>query len=86
MGRLLICLQALVHIRPKRVAVQGSYHGCHVALSVYNRGRDTEVQVIDLADEYQPGDMCWLETPLNPTGEARDIQYYADKASPSLSY
>ncbi|KAL1724100.1 Cys/Met metabolism PLP-dependent enzyme-domain-containing protein [Schizophyllum commune] len=70
---------ALVHIRPKRVAVQGSYHGCHVALSVYNRGRDTEVQVIDLDDEYQPGDMCWLETPLNPTGEARDIQYYADK-------
>ncbi|KAL1745688.1 Cys/Met metabolism PLP-dependent enzyme-domain-containing protein [Schizophyllum fasciatum] len=70
---------ALVHIRPKRVAVQGGYHGCHVALSVYNRGRDTEVPCIDLDEEFQPGDMCWLETPLNPTGEARDIQYYADK-------
>ncbi|KAL1755670.1 Cys/Met metabolism PLP-dependent enzyme-domain-containing protein [Schizophyllum commune] len=60
---------------PCRVATTG----CHVALSVYTRGHDAEVQVIDLDDEYQPGDMCWLETPPNPTGEARDIQYYADK-------
>ena len=66
---------------PCRVATTG----CHVALSVYTRGRDAEVQVIDLDDEYQPGDMCWLETPPNPTREARDIQYYADKASPSLA-
>ncbi|KAI4526066.1 cystathionine gamma-synthase [Schizophyllum commune Tattone D] len=69
----------LVHVRPKRVAVQGGYHGCHVALQVYNRARDEVVPSIGLDDEYQPGDMCWLETPLNPTGEARDIQYYADK-------
>ncbi|TRM68035.1 Cys/Met metabolism PLP-dependent enzyme-domain-containing protein [Schizophyllum amplum] len=70
---------ALVHVRPKRVAVQGGYHGCHVALQVYNRARDVVVPSIGLDDEYEPGDMCWLETPLNPTGEARDIQHYADK-------
>jgi cystathionine gamma-synthase len=29
------------------------------------------VQTIDLDDEYQPGDLCWLETPVNPSGEAR---------------
>ena len=51
--------------------MQGGYHGCHVALQVYNRARDEVVPSIGLDDEYQPGDMCWLETPLNPTGEAR---------------
>ncbi|KAF7983441.1 hypothetical protein HWV62_21704 [Athelia sp. TMB] len=41
------------------------------------------VKVIALDDDYPTGDgnrvLCWLETPLNPTGESRDIQYYADK-------
>ncbi|KAF8351548.1 pyridoxal phosphate-dependent transferase [Amanita rubescens] len=30
-------------------------------------------------DEYKPGDLCWLETPLNPTGESRNIQHYAER-------
>lgn len=25
--------------------------------------------------------MAWVETPLNPTGEARNLKHYADKAS-----
>jgi len=37
------------------------------------------LEIIGIDEPYQPGDVCWLETPLNPTGEARDIQYYADK-------
>lgn len=37
--------------------------------------------VIDLDDEYQEGDLAWVETPLNPTGEARNLKHYADKAS-----
>jgi len=35
--------------------------------------------VVDLDVDFRPGDLCWLETPLNPTGESRDIQFYADK-------
>ncbi|KAF9233597.1 hypothetical protein BU15DRAFT_79948 [Melanogaster broomeanus] len=41
--------------------------------------RFEETPIISLDNEYQEGDLCWLETPLNPTGESRDIQYYADK-------
>lgn len=32
------------------------------------------------AEDLQPGDVVHLETPENPSGEARDIKRYADKA------
>ncbi|KAH9482934.1 putative trans-sulfuration enzyme [Psilocybe cubensis] len=71
--------QALVFYRPKRIAIRGGYHGCHATIAVYQKSQDVKVDLIDLDADYRPGDLCWLETPLNPTGESRDIQYYADK-------
>ncbi|EMD40651.1 hypothetical protein CERSUDRAFT_111233 [Gelatoporia subvermispora B] len=70
---------ALVYLHPKRIAITGGYHGCHHTIEVYKRSRGEDLPIIGLDDEYQPGDLCWLETPLNPTGEAKDIKYYADK-------
>ena len=60
-----------MHTKPKRVAITGGYHGVHATIEVYKRAKDVQLDVIDLDDEYKPGDLCWLETPLNPTGEAR---------------
>ncbi|KAF8640123.1 hypothetical protein AX17_001359 [Amanita inopinata Kibby_2008] len=73
------CYAALVFFRPKRIAIGDGYHGCHMSIDVYKKSRDGALEVIGLDDEYKSGDLCWLETPLNPTGESRDIQYYADK-------
>ncbi|KAI0650648.1 cystathionine gamma-synthase [Trametes meyenii] len=70
---------ALVYFKPKRVAITAGYHGCHATIDVYKRSRNAELPIIGIDDDFQPGDLCWLETPLNPTGEARDIKYYADK-------
>ncbi|EFI27686.1 cystathionine gamma-synthase [Coprinopsis cinerea okayama7 len=70
---------ALVALHPKRIAIREGYHGCHETIKVYEQARGSPIPLIDLDDEYQPGDICWLETPLNPTGESRDIKYYADK-------
>ena len=56
---------------PKRVAITGGYHGCHATIQVYKKAKGVDLQVIGLDDEYLPGDLCWLETPLNPTGESR---------------
>ncbi|KAL4077322.1 Cys/Met metabolism PLP-dependent enzyme-domain-containing protein [Scleroderma yunnanense] len=72
---------ALVHYKPKRIAISGGYLGCHGAIDIYLRGRldDQNTSIIGLDDDFQEGDLCWLETPLNPTGESRDIKYYADK-------
>lgn len=36
-------------------------------------------KIIDIDDDFEKGDLCWIETPLNPTGEVRNIGYYADK-------
>ena len=38
---------------------------------MYRKGRD--VKLISIDDEFQSGDLVWLETPLNPTGESRFI-------------
>ncbi|KAF9075940.1 Cys/Met metabolism PLP-dependent enzyme-domain-containing protein [Rhodocollybia butyracea] len=75
----LIWLQALVFYKPKRIAIRGGYWGCHNTIEVYKKCRDANVEVIDFDEKFQPGDLCWVETPVNPTGESRDIQYYADK-------
>ncbi|TBU33245.1 cystathionine gamma-synthase [Dichomitus squalens] len=70
---------ALVFFNPKRVAIRGGYFGCHQTIDVYRRSRQGDLPLIDIDDDFRPGDLCWLETPLNPTGEARDIKHYADK-------
>jgi cystathionine beta-lyase/cystathionine gamma-synthase len=69
----------LVHLNPKRVAIGDGYHGCHGVIKVLNRL--TGLEKVDLdSDLLQPGDVIHVETPLNPTGEARDLAFYAAKA------
>lgn len=70
---------ALVFLQPERIAITDGYHGCHATIELYQKTKGVDVQVIGIDDPFQPGDLCWLETPLNPTGESRDIQYYANK-------
>ena len=74
----------IVHLNPKRVAIYHGYHGCHGIIDIHNRL--TGLQKISLDDDFQPGDMIHVETPLNPTGEAKDLQYYADKAHKAGAY
>ncbi|KAK0551565.1 hypothetical protein OC845_002145 [Tilletia horrida] len=82
---------ALMHYSPKVIAIRKGYHGVHEAIRVFRRAK-SDLTVIDLDDEYptiepnrdgvQPvnGLLVWVETPLNPTGEARDLQKYSDRA------
>jgi len=53
--------------------------GVHHAVEQFKRIRGGNFEIIDIDDEFRAGDVCWVETPMNPTGESRDIQYYADK-------
>ncbi|KAJ7228761.1 Cys/Met metabolism PLP-dependent enzyme-domain-containing protein [Mycena pura] len=69
---------ALVFFKPKRIAFTDGYTGTTSLLQVYLKTAP-QVKLIKFDDDFQSGDLCWLETPLNPTGESRDIQYYADK-------
>jgi cystathionine gamma-synthase len=47
--------------------------GCHGSISTYIKGRFTDTPIIGLDDEFQEGDLCWLESPLNPTGVSRQV-------------
>ncbi|KAI2629594.1 PLP-dependent transferase [Hypoxylon sp. NC1633] len=73
----------LVFLNPRRVAIGGGYHGCHGVIKLLSKL--TGLQAVDLADpdfaqQLQPGDVVHVETPVNPTGEARDLAHYAQIA------
>ncbi|KAI1420977.1 Cys/Met metabolism PLP-dependent enzyme-domain-containing protein [Xylaria sp. FL1777] len=71
----------VVFLNPKRIAIGGGYHGCHGVLRIMTKLTGLVQLDLDCADEeLGPGDLIHVETPLNPTGEARDLAFYADKA------
>lgn len=81
---------ALMSVQPDVIAIRDGYMGCHETIKRYCQLRgmsernSVEVKVIDLDDCYPPSEaglrvLVWLETPVNPTGECRDIQAYAKK-------
>lgn len=72
---------ALVFLNPKRISIGEGYHGCHGVVEVHQKL--TGLKKLDLncpAEELQPGDVVHVETPLNPTGYAYNLQEYAEKA------
>lgn len=73
----------LTWLNPKVVAIGAGYHGCHGVLKIYQKL--TKCKIVDLFDESTwgelgEGDVVHLETPLNPTGKAFNVQYFADMA------
>lgn len=77
----------LTMLAPKRVAIGAGYHGCHGVLKLYARASGCQVLSLDCPpDSLGPGDLIHLETPINPTGLALDIQHYATKAHAAGAY
>ncbi|BGP21819.1 cystathionine gamma-synthase [Rhodotorula toruloides] len=73
----------LLLVRPDVIAITDGYHGCHASLEVYRRLRgEDQVTVVKLDESYPSGKklLCWVETPLNPTGESRSIAAYVQRA------
>ncbi|KJY00365.1 cystathionine gamma-synthase like protein [Zymoseptoria brevis] len=73
----------LVWLHPKVVAIGDGYHGCHGVLKLYQKL--TGCQIVDLHDEESwgelgKGDVVHLETPVNPTGKALNIERFAELA------
>jgi cystathionine gamma-synthase len=70
----------LVALNPKVVAIGDGYHGCHGVLKIFQKL--THCKIVDVHDPdtwegLGKGDVVHLETPLNPTGEAYEIEKYA---------
>lgn len=81
---------AVLHYAPSVIAIRKGYFGVHAGIEIYQRAH--QVRIIDLDDEYptlpketrgngdqtpKGGLLVWVESPLNPTGEARDLRHYA---------
>ena len=56
-------------LRPRGIAITRGYYGTHDVIQTY--GREGGLKVVNLDDDFEGVDICWVETPLNPTGEAR---------------
>jgi cystathionine beta-lyase/cystathionine gamma-synthase len=66
------------------VSIGGGYHGAHAVLGIHSRLTGLQKLPLDCpAEDLQAGDIIHLETPINPTGDAYDIAYYAEKAHSS---
>lgn len=79
----------LVHLRPRRIALSGGYHGIHGVIRIHTNL--TGLQALSLDDDdaahlLEPGDILHVETPLNPTGEARNLAHYAQLAHARGAY
>lgn len=71
----------VVFLNPKRIAIGAGYHGCHGVIKLLSKLSGLQQLDLDCVDEeLGPGDLIHVETPLNPTGEARDLEFYAEKA------
>ncbi|KAJ5637838.1 hypothetical protein N7490_007717 [Penicillium lividum] len=76
----------VILLNPKKIFIGDGYHGCHGVLDIIQRL--SGIQKLHLADVDQagPGDIIHVETPLNPTGEARNLAYYREKATAKGAY
>ncbi|CAG8243302.1 unnamed protein product [Penicillium olsonii] len=70
----------LILLNPKRIFMGDGYHGCHGVVDVMNKL--TGIQKFDLTEleHLSAGDVIHVETPWNPTGEARNLAYFSAKA------
>ncbi len=69
---------ALMHLHPRRVAIQrGGYHGIQAVIDAF---RAWGVEKVPLDAPLGEGDVVWLETPRNPTCEIHDISAHAARA------
>ncbi|KAF4449974.1 cystathionine beta-lyase [Fusarium albosuccineum] len=75
-----------VLLTPKRVFLGEGYHGIHRSLRLQHRVTGVETLTLNQLDQLGPGDLLHIETPLNPTGEARNLAYYVAKARKSGAY
>lgn len=77
----------ITFVNPRRVAITAGYHGCHGVLKLHQRTSGLKIIALDSnPDEIQKGDLVHLETPINPTGLAYNIQHYADIAHSRGAY
>lgn len=77
----------LTYLNPRHVAIGDGYHGSHGVIALHTRLAGTKTLPLECdASELEKGDIVLLETPVNPTGLAFNIEKYAKKAHERGAY
>jgi cystathionine beta-lyase/cystathionine gamma-synthase len=77
----------LTFLNPKAIAIGDGYHGSHGVLGLHKRLTGCKILPLDCKPEdLGEGDLICLETPVNPTGNAFNIQHYANVAHSRGAY
>ncbi|KAM6531766.1 hypothetical protein FSOLCH5_001218 [Fusarium solani] len=71
---------------PKRIFIGEGYHGIHRSIKLQHWVTGVEKLTLEDLDQLGRGDLLHIETPLNPTGEARNLEYYVVKARQAGAY
>ncbi|KAL7934402.1 cystathionine gamma-synthase [Trichoderma chlorosporum] len=74
-------LAVLVCLKPRQISIGKGYPGCHGTIALISGLNGMKKLPLDCAaKDLEAGDVIFLETPVNPTGVAINIQDFADKA------
>ncbi|KAJ5730739.1 uncharacterized protein N7483_005247 [Penicillium malachiteum] len=76
----------VILLNPKKIFIGDGYHGCHGVIDIIQRLSGVQKLELTDIDQAGPGDIIHVETPLNPTGEARNLAYYRAKATKKGAY
>lgn len=78
---------AFTFLTPKKISIGNGYHGTHGVLEIQKRVSGCKELPLDCkAEDLSAGDLIWLETPVNPSGNAFNISHYAEKAHSRGAY
>ncbi|KAI8322134.1 cystathionine gamma-synthase [Martensiomyces pterosporus] len=72
-------LAVLIEYKPKKIAISDAYFGVKKVIEQY-RALVPGVEVVGAECSYEGVDLVWIESPINPTGEVKDIKHYALRA------
>lgn len=74
-------LGVLFCLKPRQISIGKGYPGCHGTIALISGLNGMKKLPLDCAaEDLGAGDVIFLETPVNPTGVALNIQDFANKA------
>ncbi|KAJ4259522.1 hypothetical protein NW757_002845 [Fusarium falciforme] len=73
-------------LTPKRIFIGEGYHGVHRSIKLQDRVTGVEKLTLQDLNQLGRGDLLHIETPLNPTVEARNLEHYVANARQAGAY